>query len=618
MNLTSTEQQLAGISSIPVRATEWEQPPRLTRTWRLRAPAWLRLVLAILIVFVAWGCTFALRNSINAPTFQTPFFVCAIVLASWLGGFMPGIAATLLSIFALEFTFTEPLYTLGFTLPEIPKFSVFLVMGTFISWLAQRQRRDEETLLRVREGLEETVRERTADLQATNLRLTEEIAVRTRAEAELQGLNRMWRLRTMCNRAVTRSSGETELLQKVCETLIEAGGFRLVWIGYADRSGAVAVRASAAREGVRDYEQEWVPGATGCQLAAESIRSSAPAAATRSPGTDTPLARSAWATEDNVNAVGAVPLVAEGKVIGCIVIYCRDINSFDELEKSLLQLAANDIAQGLTLLQAREARAEAESALKKTERELARVARVTTMGELTASIAHEINQPLAALVTNANACLRWLGAAVPNLDEARVSVQRIVRDGTRAASVITRIRSLLSKGQPVRTRMSMNDVVDDILPLVKGEVARRHATLRTELADELPAVEIDKVQIQQVLMNLMVNGLDAMKDVSDRARALTLRTRRMDDEVVVELEDAGTGLKPEEAERLFDAFFSTKADGMGMGLSISRSILEAHEGRLWAESNPGGVGATFRFSIPVTPVHTVDSVTAAPQPNGAL
>jgi C4-dicarboxylate-specific signal transduction histidine kinase len=263
-----------------------------------------------------------------------------------------------------------------------------------------------------------------------------------------------------------------------------------------------------------------------------------------------------------------------------------------------LQQAANDVAQGIVLLRARIARLSAEEALKQTEAELTRVARVTTMGELTASIAHEINQPLAALVTNANACLRWLAAETPNLDEARATAQRIARDGKRASEVISRIRALLGKGQPMRQRLNINDVILEILPLLQAELLRREAKLETELADGLPAVEMDRVQIQQLLMNLMVNALDAMNAVTDRPHLLRIRTSAHESEaVLVSVQDSGMGFTAEQMERLFDAFYSTKADGMGMGLSISRSIAEAHGGRLWAESN-GGHGATFRFTLP--------------------
>ena len=189
-----------------------------------------------------------------------------------------------------------------------------------------------------------------------------------------------------------------------------------------------------------------------------------------------------------------------------------------------MQQAANDVAQGIVLQRSRIARRSAEEALKKIEAELTQVARVMMMGELTASIAHEINQPLAALMTNANACLRWLAMETPNLDEARATAQRIVRDGKRASEVIARIRALLAQGQPMRQRLNVNDVILEILPLLKPELLRRGAKLETELADVLPTVEMDRVQIQQLVMNLMVNALDAMNAVTDRPHVLRIHT----------------------------------------------------------------------------------------------
>jgi signal transduction histidine kinase len=310
------------------------------------------------------------------------------------------------------------------------------------------------------------------------------------------------------------------------------------------------------------------------------------------------LPSSEWADANEIKAVLGLPLIADSGPIGSLLIYSNELEAFDEKETELLQQAANDIAQGIVLLRARIARLGAEEALKKTEAELTRVARLMTMGELTASIAHEINQPLAALVTNANACLRWLAAETPNLDEARATAQRIVRDGKRAAEVIARIRALLGKGQPIRQRLNINDVILEILPLLQAELLRREAKLETELADGLPVIEMDRVQIQQLTMNLMVNALDAMNAVTDRPHVLRIRTSAYESEaVLVSVQDSGMGLSPKQKDRLFDAFYSTKVDGMGMGLSISRSIAEAHGGRLWAESN-GGHGATFRFTLP--------------------
>jgi C4-dicarboxylate-specific signal transduction histidine kinase len=235
--------------------------------------------------------------------------------------------------------------------------------------------------------------------------------------------------------------------------------------------------------------------------------------------------------------------------------------------------------------------------LRQSHAELARVNRVTTMGELTASLAHEVNQPIAAAVTNANTCLRWLTRDHPDVEEARAAASRIVKDATRAADIISRIRLLFKKGAPQRELVDVNEVVREMIVLLRGEATRHSIQVRTELAAELPAVMGDRVQLQQVLMNLMINGIDAMKDV-DGARELAVKSQRAENEQLqVSVSDTGVGLPPRQADQIFNAFFTTKPHGTGMGLRISRSIIESHGGRLWAAENSPR-GANFCFSLP--------------------
>ncbi len=241
---------------------------------------------------------------------------------------------------------------------------------------------------------------------------------------------------------------------------------------------------------------------------------------------------------------------------------------------------------------------EAEAALHRAQAELAHVTRVTTLGELTASIAHEVNQPLAAIVTNGQACLRWLGRAVPDLDEARRAVARIVGDADRASEVIRRIRALSQKTDPQKTALNLNEVVDDVVLLVRREVLNHGVSLQLELAPDLPPVHADRVQLQQVIINLLINAIQAMAPVTDRPRTLLVRSRPHEgDRVLVEVQDSGVGIDPENQSRLFDTFFTTKPDGVGMGLSICRSIIEAHGGEVWVSPN-AGPGTTFRFTLP--------------------
>src|SRR5258706_3762988 len=241
----------------------------------------------------------------------------------------------------------------------------------------------------------------------------------------------------------------------------------------------------------------------------------------------------------------------------------------------------------------------AEEKLHKAQAELAHVARVTTMGELTASIAHEVNQPLAAIVANGNACLRWLAANVPNLDEAREGARRIIRDGNRASGVISRIRALVRNSDTEKVRLNINDTIGEVIALAEGEVRRNSAALRTELADDLPHVVGDRVQLQQVILNLVMNGVEAMATVADRPRELFIRSCQLEsDKVLVAVQDSGIGINQQNLEKIFDTFYSTKLQGMGMGLAISRSIVENHGGRLWAVPNDGP-GATIQFTLDV-------------------
>jgi PAS domain S-box-containing protein len=242
-------------------------------------------------------------------------------------------------------------------------------------------------------------------------------------------------------------------------------------------------------------------------------------------------------------------------------------------------------------------RKQAEEALRQAQSDLAHVNRVTTMGELTASLAHEVNQPIAAAVTNANTGLRWLAANPPNVEEARAAATRIVKDGTRAAEIISRIRLLFKKGTPVRELVDVNELIREMIVVLRGEATRYSISVRTELGADLPQVMGDRVQLQQVLMNLMINGIDAMKEV-DGTRELIIKSQRTENEqVLVSVSDTGAGLPPQQADQIFTAFFTTKQHGTGMGLRISRSIIESHGGRLWAADNSPR-GASFCFTLP--------------------
>jgi len=239
----------------------------------------------------------------------------------------------------------------------------------------------------------------------------------------------------------------------------------------------------------------------------------------------------------------------------------------------------------------------AEEALRQAQADLEQVNRVTTMGELTASLAHEVNQPIAAAVTNANTCLRWLAADSPNLKEARAAAMRIVKDGTRAGEIVSRIRLLFKKGTPERELVDVSEVIREMIVILRSEAMRYSISVRTELAEDLPQVLGDRVQLQQVLMNLIMNSIDAMKDVHG-TRELVIKSQHSENEhLLVSVSDTGVGLPAQQADQIFNAFFTTKPDGTGMGLRISRSIVESHGGRLWAADNSPR-GASFYLTLP--------------------
>jgi PAS domain S-box-containing protein len=242
-------------------------------------------------------------------------------------------------------------------------------------------------------------------------------------------------------------------------------------------------------------------------------------------------------------------------------------------------------------------RRRAEEALRQAQADLAHVNRVTTMGELTASLAHEVNQPIAAAVTNANACLRWLTRDHPDLEEARAAAMRIVKDGTRAADIISRIRLLFKKGTPDWELVDINEVIREMIVLLRGEATRYNIAVQTDLAADLCQAMGDRVQLQQVMMNLIMNSIDAMKEVEGKREVAIKSECAEDRHLLVSVSDTGVGLPPQEVSQIFNAFFTTKPDGTGMGLSISRSIVESHGGRLWATANSGR-GATFHLTLP--------------------
>jgi C4-dicarboxylate-specific signal transduction histidine kinase len=276
--------------------------------------------------------------------------------------------------------------------------------------------------------------------------------------------------------------------------------------------------------------------------------------------------------------------------LGTFAIYYRETHSPSPHEHNVIE----QITHLASIAVERE---QAEEALRQAQADLAHVSRVTTMGELTASLAHEVNQPIAAAITDARTCLRWLTRDDPDLDEARDAASRTVNDVARAADIISRIRLLFKKGTPERAPVDVNEVILEMIVLLRSEANRYAVAIQTDLAADLPQVRADRVQLQQVLMNLMINGIDAMKAVH-AVRELSINSQRAEsDLLLVSVSDTGTGLPPQ-TDQIFNAFFTTKLHGTGLGLSISRSIVESHGGRLWAANNSSR-GASFHLTLPI-------------------
>jgi signal transduction histidine kinase len=294
-----------------------------------------------------------------------------------------------------------------------------------------------------------------------------------------------------------------------------------------------------------------------------------------------------------LRACWSTPILAHsGKALGSFAMYYREPRSPSPAETRALEMATH--LAGIAI--ERKLAGEERERLRQLQADLAHINRVTTMGELTASLAHEVNQPIAAAVTDANTCLRWLTRDRPDVEEARQAASRIVKDATRAGEIISRIRLLFKKGIPQRELVDVNEVIREMIVLLHGEATRYSVSIRTELAD-LPQVMADRVQLQQVLMNLMINGIDAMKD-ADGMRELIIRSQQAEDgQLMLSISDTGVGLPPQQADQVFNAFFTTKPHGTGMGLRISRSIVESHGGRLWAADN-SQPGASFYITLP--------------------
>jgi two-component system, LuxR family, sensor kinase FixL len=492
--------------------------------------------LAVLSVVVALGITNSLERY---TTLRTPLFYMAIIISAWFGGIGPGLLAVALSTLVVAYYFAPGIQTPA--LSDWPFILLFSLSALLACWITVQRRKAEEALTEARDELEARVEERTSDLRRATEGLQAEIAERKRGEEILRERANLLDL-----------THDTVFVRDINDviTFWNRGAEKLYGWTRDEAVGQVSHHLTQTIFPAPLEEITAELNSTG-RWEGELIH-------TRRDGSQVAVA-SRWALQ----------LDGWGKPVAV-------------LETN------NDISESKR----------AEEALHKAQAELAHVTRVATLGEMTASIAHEVNQPLAAVVTNANACLRWLALQSPDLDEARQAVGRIIKDGHRASEVIGRVRALVKKSPPRKDWLNINDIILEVIALARSEMHRNRVSLQTQLADSLPLLLADRVQLQQVVLNLIVNGIEAMNRSSEGKRELGVSTERDgSNRVLIAVRDSGVGLNPESLEHLFDPFYTTKPDGMGMGLAISRSIIEAHGGRLWATLN-APCGAVFQFTLP--------------------
>jgi len=507
--------------------------PKLPAIWSY----WIAVASVAAALIVSRWPVFHLQD---APV---SLFLCAVILSAWCGGLWPGLLATGLSALAFYYYFLPPIYSLHAKPEEVPRFAIFMVSALFVGSLTVAQRDATESLRRARDDLKETVRE----LQNTNEVLQAASRERVRAEESLR-----------------RSESYLAEAQRLTHT----GSW--VW----QVAGRKALHLSDEWYRLYGFDPEKGPPVWEDRL--RCIH---------------PDDRAKW--QGSIER--AIAETSDYEVEFRIVLPDGTLKYIYTVGHPVLN-ASGDLVEFVGSSTDVTGRKLAEESLRQAQADLVRVSRVTTMGELTASLAHEVNQPIAAATTNANTCLRWLATDTPNIEEARLAAMRIVKDGNRAAEIVSRIRQLFKKGTSQRELVDVNEIIREMIVLLRGETTRYNILVVTDLAAGLPQVIADRVQLQQVLMNLMINGIEAMKDAEGK-RELAIRSQRKDSEVVVSVSDSGVGLPAQQTEQIYNAFFTTKPHGTGMGLRISRSIIESHDGRLWAGDNSPR-GASFYFSLP--------------------
>jgi signal transduction histidine kinase len=510
--------------------------PSKTRAWRLlRSPAaWYAYGPAL--IGAATGATLALKPGI----LLTPLYFVAVIVTAWFGGLGPGLVTALIATQAINFFFLPPQYTFTFDLAELPQLLAFLLIAGLVSWWTSQRRRIQNELQK-------------SEFRYRNIFEAMAVSFWDLDFTGVGNLLRKW-----------KASGVTDLRRYL-----------------AENPGLVreAMKATIALD-VNEKSVQLFGGKSRAELLGPSDRYWPP--------------QSDWVyLESVIAAVGGKPYFEAE---------CQMRKANGELFDALFTVSfpTGAVGRGRILVGIIDMteRNRAIVDLQRTQAELAHAVRVATLGELSASIAHEVNQPLAAIVTNGEAGLRWLARETPDVGEVRRAMGRMIVDGKRAAEIIQRIRALATKRKSERARLSANDVVADAAALVGKEAAIHGIAVRLDLDAAAPEIEADRVQVQQVVVNLLVNAIQAMAPSTTGGRDVIVRTRRAGGTLAIEVEDSGPGIAPDVGMRVFDAFYSTKASGMGMGLSICRTIVEAHGGQITFANKPE-TGAVFKLTLPM-------------------
>jgi signal transduction histidine kinase len=503
-----------------------------------------RYAAAVVFVATALGISLALQIwDVHVFLFS---FYAAVVGAAWIGT-GPGCLAVVLSVVAVQYFFTPPEWSFEVNPEDVPFTGSFIVCAIMtLAWSWQRKR-TEQALQQARDTLEITVQQRTAELVDANAALQKENAERRAAEEELRRSETLLAQGQKLSRTASWTLQPTTGAMRWSAELFDIFG--------TDRA-AIAPSFQLFRDRVHPDDRARFDAAV------------------------------AMAVEGGTNFSCEVRIIAGGGAV-------RHVHALGEVQTEPLR-EKEVIGTVMDLTD----RKRTEQALHDAEADLARTLRLATLAELTASIAHEINQPLAAIVANASACVRFLARRPAAVGNAKEAADCIVSDGTRAGEVIARVRALLSKQGPRHVAVDINAIIAEVLDLLRATLDRQRITVHTEMAASLPPVMGDAVQLQQVLVNLVTNAAEAMRDNADRPRAVTIRSGIDATGVLVTVEDEGIGFDPQEIDRIFDSFYTTKAEGIGVGLSISRSIIEAHGGQLSAfPAVPQG--ARLCFALPV-------------------